>query len=157
MPFVLLFLGFLFLVVAINGTQGDFFSLLKSEFTGANNFVVWIGAIMILGLLGYFRPIRPITHGLIALVFLVLILTQGTGFFDRFNAALKSPVAPSASGGTAPAASMPGSLISSAAASPAPALATPSATGGTAPSSPAGLDLVPDFDSNGGWIGYSRP
>lgn len=95
MPFVLIFLGILLLVVSIRGTQGDFFSLLQSEFAGSNSFVVWASAFIILGLLGYIRPIRPITHAFLVLLLLVLILTNGKGFVSQFNAAIRSPVAPS--------------------------------------------------------------
>lgn len=94
MPFALLALGILFLVVSIQGTQAGLFSLLKSEFVGTNSFIPWIAAILILGLLGYIKPIRPITHAFIALIFIVLVLANGTGFFSRFNSAIKNPVSP---------------------------------------------------------------
>lgn len=120
MPFVLIFLGILLLVVSVRGTQGDFFSLLQSEFAGSNSFVVWASAFIILGLLGYIRPIRPITHAFLVLLLLVLILTNGKGFVSQFNAAIRSPVAPAANatvsqtitGGAAPV----GSPLSSSAA-----------------------------------------
>ena len=98
MPFVLIALGVLFLVVSIQGTQGDLFALLKSEFVGSNSFLPWVAALLILGLLGYIRPIRPITHAFMLLVLLVLVLANGGKVFGRFNAAIRSPVAPSGSG-----------------------------------------------------------
>lgn len=96
MPFVLIALGLLFLVVAVQGTQGSLFSLLKSEFVGTNSFIPWVAAFVILGLAGYIKPIRPLTHAFLALLFLVLILVNGKGFFARFNDAIKNPVAPTA-------------------------------------------------------------
>lgn len=97
MPFVLLGVGVLFLVVAVRGTQGDFYKLLKSEFAGSNSFIPWIAAILVLGLAGYIKPIRPVTHAFIVLIILVLILANGGKVFGQFNDAIKSPVAPSTS------------------------------------------------------------
>ena len=103
MPFVLLALGILFFVVAIQGTQGTLFSLLKSEFVGSNSFVVWASALIIIGLLGYIKPIRPISHAFLALVVLVMVLANGRGFFSQFNAAIRSPAAPAPATGATPA------------------------------------------------------
>jgi hypothetical protein len=113
MPFVLLALGILFFIVSLQGTQGSLFSLLKSEFVGTNSFVVWAAAFVIIGLLGYIKPIRPITHAFLVLMLLVLILTNGTGFFSQFNAALKSPVTPSITPPTATPSVAPSSGIGS--------------------------------------------
>jgi hypothetical protein len=94
MPFVLLFVGILFFVVAIQGTQGTLFSLMKSEFVGSNSFVVWAAALVILGLLGYIKPIRPITHAFLLLVLIVMVLAGGSKFFTNFNSGIRSPAAP---------------------------------------------------------------
>jgi hypothetical protein len=96
MPFVFLFLGMLLLVTAIRGTQGDLFALLKSEFVGKSSFFPWAAAIIILGAIGYIRPIRPISDALIGLVILVIILANKGGVFAQFNTALSAPVTPSA-------------------------------------------------------------
>lgn len=93
MPFVFLIVGVLFLVLARNGTQGDFETLLKSEFSGQHSFFVWASAIVILGLIGFFRPVRPITDAMIGLIILVLIL-KNQELFTQFNAALNAPTAP---------------------------------------------------------------
>lgn len=93
MPLVFLFIGVVFLVLARNGTQGDFETLLKSEFRGNQNFLVWASAFIILGLIGFWKTARPITDALIGLILFVLIISNG-GFFDKLNAALRNPVAP---------------------------------------------------------------
>ena len=105
MPFVLLALGILFFVVAIQGTQGSLFTLLKSEFVGTNSFVVWASALIIIGLLGYIKPIRPISHAMLVLIVLVMVLTNGKGFFSQFNSAIRSPATPTPATGATPAAS----------------------------------------------------
>lgn len=152
MPFVFIILGLLFLVVAIRGTQAQFFALLRSEFVGANSFVPWASAIVILGLIGYARPVRPVTDALIGLIILAMLLANRGGFFAQFNSALRNPVAPDASG-SAPASGLAGTTYSPAFT---PANATPASTGGTAGGG-AGTSLVPIYNSNGQWIGYRDP
>lgn len=92
MPLVFIVLGILFLVVSIRGTQGELWDLLKSEFQGQNGFVVWASAILILGFIGYWKRIRPVSDAGIGLIFLVLILSNG-GFFAKFNQAIRNPSA----------------------------------------------------------------
>jgi hypothetical protein len=94
MPFVLIVVGILFLVVAIQGTQATMFSLLKKEFVGTNSFVPWAAAIIILGLIGYAKPVRPITDAMIGLVLFVMLIANKGGVFAQFNNALQNPVAP---------------------------------------------------------------
>ena len=125
MPFVLLAVGILFFIVAIQGTQGGLFALLKSEFVGTNSFVVWAAALVIIGLLGYIKPIRPISHAFLVLILLVLVLSNGKGFFSQFNAAIRSPVAPSVGSGAQPAAGAPSLTASSVPQLTTPATQTP--------------------------------
>ena len=101
MPFVFLILGIVLLIVAVKGTQGDMFALLKSEFTGSNNFLVWVMAIAVLGALGYVKPIKPIANGMLFLVLLVIVVKNGGTFFSSFNQQVANPVAPSGSAGNA--------------------------------------------------------
>ena len=93
MPLIFLIVGILFLVLARQGTQGDFETLLKSEFSGSQSFIVWVSAIVILGLVGFWKPARPITDAGIGLILLVLILSN-KGLFSQFNNALRNPAAP---------------------------------------------------------------
>lgn len=95
MPFVFVVIGLLFLVVAIRGTQAEMFALLKSEFVGTNSFVPWVAALLILGSLGYAKPIRPITDAMMGLIILVMILANKGGFFAAFNRQIDNPTAPS--------------------------------------------------------------
>lgn len=110
MPFVLLALGILFLVVSYQNTQSDLFALLKSEFSGSNSFLVWASAFIILGLIAYIKPVRPIAHGFMVLLVLVLVLANHGGFFKEFNNAIRNPKAPPsvpATGSNAQAAAPP--------------------------------------------------
>lgn len=94
MPFVFVVIGILFLVVAVRGTQTQMFALLKSEFVGTNSFVPWAAAILILGAIGYAKPIKPIADAMIGLIILVMLLANKGGFFSQLNAGINNPVAP---------------------------------------------------------------
>src|SRR6185437_6406490 len=96
-PFVFVIIGLLLLVVAIRGTQNDAFTLLKSEFVGAHSFLPWAASILILGAIGYARPVKPVADALVLLVVLVILLKNGGGFFARLNDAIAHPTAPSQS------------------------------------------------------------
>lgn len=114
MPFVFILIGLVFLVTAVRGTQSAMFTLLKSEFVGTNSFVPWVSAILILGAVGYAKPIRPVADAMIGLVILAMVLANKGGFFTAFNQAIRNPVAPAvdtsstASLGTPGTAVMPG-------------------------------------------------
>ena len=94
MPFVLLFIGVGFFVIAVRGTEKQAVALLKSEFIGANSFFPWISSIIILCALGSIKTIRPITDSFVGLVILVMLLKADNGFFAAFNQQIRNPVAP---------------------------------------------------------------
>ena len=94
MPFVFIILGLLLLIVAIKGTQAQLVILLKSEFTGPGSFVPFAAAIIILGAVGYIKPVKPVADGMIGLVILAMILGNKGGFFSSLNKGLANPVAP---------------------------------------------------------------
>lgn len=94
MPFVFVVIGLVFLVSAIRGTQDALFTLVKSEFQGKGSFVSWAAAIMILGAIGYARPVRPIADAMIGLIILVMILVNKGNFFAQLNQGITSPVSP---------------------------------------------------------------
>lgn len=96
MPFVLAIIGVMLMISAIQGTTGTLFSLLKSDFTGSDNFVLWIVAIMIVGSIGYIKKIQPISDAFLALILVVLFLSN-KGFFAQFMTAIQNPVQATAS------------------------------------------------------------
>lgn len=89
MPFALLFIGVVLAIAAYNGTQGVLSSQLKKDLSGETGFVYWIAAIMIVGAIGYIRPMETVSRSFLALILVVMFLVNG-GFFTQFNAALKS-------------------------------------------------------------------
>jgi len=71
------------MVAAVRGKQDDLFTLLKSDFTGDNNFIYWILAIAMLVAIGTIDKLKPITNAFLVLIILVIILANGRK--DLFN------------------------------------------------------------------------
>ena len=93
MPLFLLLLGIIFLVAAIRGNQNDLLDLLKEDFSGQNNFLLWVMALVILVGLGQFKAIRPVSDAFLGLVILVIIIANynKTGdLFTKFISQVKS-------------------------------------------------------------------
>lgn len=80
MPFVFLAIGVILVVAGVRGTEAQLFTLLSGDIKG---FAPWFVAILAIGALGYFKAIRPITDGFMALLIVVLFLSNG-GFFSKF-------------------------------------------------------------------------
>lgn len=83
MPFVLLLLGVLLIVVAIRNTYSQLGTLIVGDFTGIPNFFYWIGALFIIGALGYVDMLKAPSRMLLALV-LIALLFSNQGFFAKF-------------------------------------------------------------------------
>ena len=84
MPFAFIIIGVTLIVTGAKGTTSDFLALLKKDFQGSNSFVPWICSILIIGSLGYIQPLRPVSRAFLALVLLVLFISNG-GFFQKFS------------------------------------------------------------------------
>lgn len=86
MPLFFLVVGVAFLISALRGKQGDLLTLIEGDFTGSPNFVTWAAAIVLVAALGYSRTLRPLSNGLLALLFVGLILGN-RGVFAKFQEA----------------------------------------------------------------------
>lgn len=84
MAFAFLIVGITLVVSAVRNTSGDLFTLMKGDFTGSNNFIAWMLAILVIGALGYIRSIAPVSRAFLVLVVVVLFLSNG-GFFQKFT------------------------------------------------------------------------
>lgn len=93
MPFALLLIGALFIVIAYQGTQAQFFALLSKDFglSGGfrQSFWAWIVSIGVIGAVGYVPKFKEISDSFLVLVLLVLFISN-KGFFNQFNAAFRS-------------------------------------------------------------------
>lgn len=83
MPIALLAIGIIFLVAAVRGKHEDLFDLIKDDFTGPNNFFYWVISIWVIGAVGYYKPLRPLSVAFLTLVILILFLSN-KGFFRKF-------------------------------------------------------------------------
>lgn len=93
MPLFLLLLGVIFLVAAIRGNQNDLLDLLKDDFSGDNNFLLWVLSLVILVGVGQFKAVRPISDAFLGLIILVIIIAnykRGGDIFSSFIVQLKS-------------------------------------------------------------------
>lgn len=91
MPFVFLVAGLALLLIAWQGTQDTAIGLLKSELSGAGNFVVWFAALAILLALGYIKPIKTLADSMAGLVLLSMFIAN-KGVFSQFNQQIRNPV-----------------------------------------------------------------
>lgn len=94
MPFALLAIGLLLVIAAYNNTQDTLATQLKQDFSGKTGFVYWIAAIVVVGALGYIKPLEPVSRAFLALILVILFLTN-SGVFSKFNSALAGVGTPS--------------------------------------------------------------
>jgi hypothetical protein len=155
MPFVLLIVGLLMIITGARGTYAQFGSQLASEFEGTNSFTYQMIALGAIGALGYIPALQTISRWALALILLVILLSNkgSNGFFSEFQAALQNgPTTPQPIG---------------TAAAPTPAqLATASQTSGSNSSIAASLGLPGGsggfwnfigLPSIGNYLGYGQP
>ena len=84
--FFILF-GVVLVVAGTRNTQGTLWTLLEGDFTGSGNFVYWFLSILVIGARGYIKPLRPFANMLLALLIVVLLISN-QGFFDKFQQAI---------------------------------------------------------------------
>lgn len=90
MPLLFLIVGTLFLVAAVRGEEqtNKLLALLRSDFVGPQNFLVWALAIGSVAGLGYIPRLKPFSNVFLALIFIVIILVRkdatGQDFFTSF-------------------------------------------------------------------------
>lgn len=92
MPFALLFFGIIFLVAAYKGNHKELFDLLKDDFSGQDNFFLWVMAIIFLIALGNVKQLKPITDAFLVLVVLAIVLSNSKrgDIFSSFIKQVKS-------------------------------------------------------------------
>ncbi len=93
MAFVFIIIGTVLLIAGVRDTQGDLFTLLQNDFStsaqkqGQHSFLAWFVAILVIGALGYVEDLKPFSRAFMALVIIVLLLSNG-GFFSQINSEL---------------------------------------------------------------------
>lgn len=89
MPFALILIGLILIIAAARGTLGRLGELLKEDLTGNSNFLYWIVAIGIVGMIGYAKSAEKFSRAFLALILLAMILRNGKGFFSQLMDSLK--------------------------------------------------------------------
>lgn len=89
MAFVLLFIGFVLLVVGVRGEQDAFNQLILDLFTGPNNLTFWALAILMVGALGYVKPLRGLAIAFMTLI-LISLLVGNQQFFNKLFEQIKA-------------------------------------------------------------------
>jgi hypothetical protein len=100
MPFLFIIIGTIMLTAAVRNTVSDFtdtagrttdglVTLIKDDFTGPGNFVYWVVSIMLIGAIGYIKPLEPVSRMFLVLVIIVMFIGNKGKVFQQFNDALK--------------------------------------------------------------------
>lgn len=89
MPFALVTIGLILIVVGAKGTQREFGSELRADFTGPGNFTFWIASVGAVGALGYVESLKTFSRAFMALIIVSMILSN-RGFFQKFMEALNA-------------------------------------------------------------------
>lgn len=85
MAFVFIVAGLFFLIAGARDKSADALALLKGDLVGGHDsYLVWVGAILLIGAVGYVDELRPISHAFLLLVIIVLLLSNG-GFFAKLQ------------------------------------------------------------------------
>lgn len=90
MPFALLLFAIMLIVIGFQGTEHEFFALLNEDFnpnvsgSWRRTFWAWIIAIGVVGGIGYLPKMRQISNVFLALILVVLFLSNG-GVFANFT------------------------------------------------------------------------
>ncbi len=87
MPYALLAIGLILAIAAYNNTQGILSAQIQKDMAGKTGFIYWIAAIIIVGAIGYIKPLETVSRAFLLLILVVVFLTNG-GVFAQFNNAL---------------------------------------------------------------------
>lgn len=110
MVLVALLVGVILLIAALRNSQGALFSALGKDVPG---FVVWAAALVAVGIIGFIPGLKPISRGLLALVFIVLIVRNYQQAIAGFQNAWQNPPVAGGGSSTAAPASAASSLLNS--------------------------------------------
>lgn len=83
MPFALVGIGLILIVTGMRDTHAQLGRQLVADFTGQQNFSVWVLAIGSVGALGYVAELKTFSRYFLALILISMMLSQ-KGFFQSF-------------------------------------------------------------------------
>lgn len=117
MILVALLIGVVLIVAAVRNSQDALFSALGTDIP---EFVIWAAAIIAIGAIGWIPSLKPVSRGLLILIFVVIVLRNYSAVLTGFQTAWTAPppVANTAKG------------------------ASPTSTGSTSSSNPSGMNTT---------------
>lgn len=89
MPFALVTIGLLLVITGFQDTYKQTGAQVAKDFTGSGNFVYWLIAIGVVGAIGYNKTLQPFSRALMALLIIVIFLSN-KGFFAQLNPAIQT-------------------------------------------------------------------
>jgi hypothetical protein len=90
MALAILFIGILLVASGIKGTEHELGTQLSNDLTGIDGFLVWLGAIVLLGLVSKIPGFETPSKYFLALV-LVAVLLNNSNFITNLQSALTNP------------------------------------------------------------------
>lgn len=87
MPYALILTGIVIFLATFRGDISQLGTLLKGDIL-SGNFLYWIGAVIVLGAIGYIKALKHFSDLFLVLLIVALMLSN-RGFFAQFMAALK--------------------------------------------------------------------
>jgi hypothetical protein len=90
MPLILILIGVYCIVVAGNDNGEALQQQIVNDFTGSNNFLEWMLALLLIGALGFVPKLKPFADTFLALIIVAIFLSKGTGFFAQLTKAFTS-------------------------------------------------------------------
>ena len=90
MAFVFIIVGVVLVIAGVRGTQGQLWAQLQKDFSpaeqqaGQHSFLPWFFAILVIGAIGYIEDLKPFSRAFLALVIIVLFLSNN-GFFAQLQ------------------------------------------------------------------------
>jgi len=103
MAVAFLIIGVALILTAYRNTQAELFQLLQSD---AGGYVKWAAAILAIGAIGYIPDMQKVSRALLALVLLVIVISN-QGAFQNFKTAVTSSIPQATVPQTAPLAGQP--------------------------------------------------
>lgn len=82
MAFLALLIAVVLIVVAVRGTHGELLTALGQDVPG---FAVWGAAVFAVAAIGFIPGLKPVSRGLLALVVLVIVLTNYQAILAGFS------------------------------------------------------------------------
>lgn len=88
MPLVILVFAVIILFSAINNKLSDLSALVKEDWQPSKgvSFGVWLLAIVVIGVIGYYKPLKAFSNTFLVLVFVAIIISN-KGFYSQFASA----------------------------------------------------------------------